>query len=111
MKQDETICLVSLGEVDTDTLSFLQSELEKIFGREVKVAEGLKHPDYAYNPKREQYHSSEILGKMKKEQFNGCDRVLGVGDIDMYVPSKMCDALLQFPERYRHQIQQFLPRM
>ena len=87
MKQDETICIAALGEVDKDILSFLQAELEKVFEKEVKVVEALKHPDYAYNPQRDQYHSSEILEKMKTEKFEGCDRVLGVGDVDMYVPS------------------------
>ncbi len=87
MKQDENICLVAMGKVDKDILSFLQSELQEVFQKEVKIAKGIKHLDYAYNPKREQYHSSEILEKMKKEKFEGCDRVLGVGDVDMYVPS------------------------
>lgn len=87
MKQDETICLAALGEVDKDILSFLQPELEKVFQKEVKIAKSIKHPDYAYNSKREQYHSSEILEKMKEDKFEGCDRVLGVGDVDMYVPS------------------------
>jgi archaemetzincin len=87
MKQNETICLVALGEVDKGILSFLQPELEKVFEKQVKIAEALEHPDYAYNPKRDQYHSSEILEKMKKVKFEGCDRVLGIGDVDMYVPS------------------------
>lgn len=87
MKQDETVCLAALGEADKDILSFLQPELEKVFEKPVRIAEGLEPPDYAYNPKREQYHSSEILEKMKREKLEGCDRVLGVGDVDMYVPS------------------------
>ena len=87
MKQDETICLLALGEVDKEILSYLQSELEKVFEREVKLVDNLEHPDYAYNPKRDQYHSSEILEKMKRKKFEGCNRVLGIGDIDMYVPS------------------------
>jgi len=79
--------LAAVGEVDKDILSSLQSGLEKVFEREVKVADGLKDPDYAYNPKRQQYHSSEILAKIKKEKLRGCDRVLAVADVDMYVPS------------------------
>jgi archaemetzincin len=87
MKQEETICIAAVGEVDKETLSFLQSELERVFKKEVKTAEDLKHPEYAYNPKRDQYHSSEILERMKKEHFKGCDRVLGITDVDLYVPS------------------------
>ncbi len=87
MKQDETICLVVVGKVKKEILYYLQSEIEKVFERKVNVADGLKHPDYAYNPKRQQYHSSKILEKMKEEKFRGCDRVLGVTDVDMYVPS------------------------
>lgn len=87
MKQYETICLAAVGEVDKDILSFLQTELQKVFEKEVKIAEDLEHPNYAYNLERDQYHSSEILEKMKKGKFRGCDRILSVTDVDLYVPS------------------------
>ncbi len=87
MSQDETICLAPIGEVEEDILFFLRSELEKIFEGEVKIAEGLEHPDYAYSPERDQYHSSQILEKMKKANLKGCHRVLGVTNVDLYVPS------------------------
>lgn len=87
MTQGETICLFPVGEVKEAVLVFLQSELEKVFQREVRMAEGLGHPDYAYNPEREQYLSSEIVDRIKKEGSRDCDRILGVADIDLYVPS------------------------
>jgi archaemetzincin len=93
MSQAETICLAPVGEVEEDILFFLRSELEKVFfhesfgEKEVKIAESLEHPDYAYNPEREQYLSSEILEKIKKANLKGCDRVLGIADVDLYVPS------------------------
>lgn len=87
MSQDETTCLAPIGEVEEDILFFLRSELEKIFEGEVKIAESLGHPDYAYSPERDQYHSSEILEKMKKAKLKGCHRVLGVTNVDLYVPS------------------------
>ncbi|MGB2698233.1 MAG: archaemetzincin family Zn-dependent metalloprotease [Candidatus Zixiibacteriota bacterium] len=87
MKSDETICLTAVGEVDKDMLIFLQTELQKVFKKEVKTAMALENPDYAYNPERDQYHSSKILERMKKEKFKDCNRVLGVADVDLYVPS------------------------
>lgn len=87
MKQNDTICLAAVGEVDKEILSYMQSELEKVFEKEVRLVDNLEHPDYAYNPKRDQYHSTEVLEKLKKEKFEGCDRILGIGDVDMYVPS------------------------
>lgn len=87
MTQAETICLLPVGEVKEDVLTFLQSELKRIFQKEVKVAEGVEHPDYAYNPEREQYLSSEIVDRIKKEKSKYRDRILGVVDIDLYVPA------------------------
>jgi archaemetzincin len=87
MTQAETICLLPVGEVNEDVLFFLQSELQKVFQRQVKIAEGLEHPDYAYNPEREQYLSPDIVDRIKKEKSKDCDRILGVVDIDLYVPS------------------------
>ena len=87
MNKDKTICLAAVGEVDKKILLYLQSELENVFEKEVKLVNTMEHPDYAYNPKRDQYHSSKILEKIKQEKFKDCDRILGVGDVDMYVPS------------------------
>ena len=87
MIHGEAICLLPVGEVKEDVLAFLQSELHRIFQKEVKVAQRVEHPDYAYNPEREQYLSSEIVDRMKREKPKGCHRVLGVADIDLYVPS------------------------
>lgn len=87
MIHGEAICLLPVGEVKEDVLFFLQSELEKVFEKEVKIAQSLQHPDYAYNPEREQYLSSEIVERIKKEKSKDCDRILGVTDVDLYVPS------------------------
>jgi archaemetzincin len=41
---------------------------------------------FAYNPERKQYHSSAILGKLSQIGPGGCDRALGIVDVDLYVP-------------------------
>ena len=87
MTQAETICLLPVGEVAQDILSFLQSGLEKIFETDVRVVEGVEHPNYAYNSQREQYLSSDIVNRIKQQKADECDRILGVTDIDLYVPS------------------------
>jgi archaemetzincin len=44
-------------------------------------------PEKAYKPSRHQYHSSNILAKIRDHvEKSGADRILGVTEVDVYVP-------------------------
>ncbi len=81
------IVLVSVGEVDGRILEGLQESIGKIFEKEVYMGRPLYCPDYAYNGRRKQYFSSAILLKLREVERGAGDRVLGVADLDLYVPS------------------------
>ena len=81
------IVVVGVGKVDDRILEGLQESVGKILEKEVSIGQPLKFPDYAYNTRRKQYFSSAILLKLKEVERGIGDRVLGVVDLDLYVPS------------------------
>jgi archaemetzincin len=81
------IVLVPVGKVDGRILEGLQESIGNIFEKEVYMGQPLHSPDYAYNGRRKQYFSSAILLKLGEVERGVGDRVLGVADLDLYVPS------------------------
>ena len=86
-KVDGKIVIVAVGEVDGRILDGLQESVGKILEKEVSMGKPLKSPDYSYNGRRKQYFSSAILLKLREVERGIGDRVLGVVDLDLYVPS------------------------
>ncbi len=80
------IALVPVGDVDGSLLSRLGEALSTEFAASFVVAEPLPNPAYAYNLRREQYLSTSILRRLGELDLPEADRVLGVVDLDLYVP-------------------------
>lgn len=79
------IYLTPIGEVDEKVLKVLKSSLREKFNLEVVIGEALPKPDYAYNRRRRQYHSSPILDNLSKNIPPDTYRVLGITELDLYV--------------------------
>ena len=77
------IRIIPIGEVEPGVLEHIYTALKETFNRECRLGEGLPKPDYAFNPHRGQYSAEEIL---KRLRIDGAERVLGVVDLDLYVP-------------------------
>ncbi len=102
-KRMKKLYLIPIGEVDGKILEGLKSSLRERFHLEVVIGEALPKPDYAYNRRRRQYHSSPILDNLSRlrsstlrsssttatedgSSFGGqAYRVLGVTELDLYV--------------------------
>lgn len=82
----EKICLLAINGVDTTLLEELSTDLEKILEQKVKVSQAQWDLEFAYNPERKQYYSSAILEKLPKTGSEACERILGIVDVDLYVP-------------------------
>lgn len=83
----EKIALRPIGAIDKKLLVHLKEQLGPKFEAEVEVAEPMKVPGNAHNAGRGQYHSTSILDGVR--QFEGAedfDKVLGICDVDLYVP-------------------------
>ena len=85
MRREEKIRLVGIGEVDESLLIQLAGSIEGIFDVSVEIGQLLPEPVYAYVPERKQYHSTRILDEIIR-QGNRKQKVLGVADVDLFVP-------------------------
>ena len=86
LPKQEKICVLAISKLDSTLLEKLSADLEKIFGQQVEVVQSPLNLEFAYNPERKQYYSSAILEKLPKMGSEACERILGIVDVDLYVP-------------------------
>jgi archaemetzincin len=80
------ILLIAVGEVKLKVIETLRYDLNKALKKEVWIAKGMPHPDYAFNRKRSQYLSTAILkAMMGRKELTIYERILGIIDLDLYV--------------------------
>lgn len=79
------LSIVPLGFIPKGTLDFLKNGLAHRFGLDVEVTKEEPIPQYAFNPKRRQYHSTKVLQELKRLRIKD-ERVLSIIDGDLYVP-------------------------
>ena len=81
-------CLIPIGDIDNNILQHTRMELEKRFNVSVEIGRQLEEPAYAYHKHKKQYNSTKILKKIYKLKLTGYDRILGIVDVDLYVPER-----------------------
>ncbi|MHC4138802.1 MAG: archaemetzincin family Zn-dependent metalloprotease [Planctomycetota bacterium] len=81
-------CIIPIGDIDNKILQYTQMELEKRFNVSVDIGRQLDEPAYAYHKHKKQYNSTKILKKIHKLKLTGYDRILGLVDVDLYVPER-----------------------
>jgi archaemetzincin len=80
------IAVVPVGDVDSGAIAALAPALETAFGSRIVVAPGVALVASAYDPRRRQYLSTAILDALAAAKRPGWERLLGVADVDLYVP-------------------------
>lgn len=84
------IAILPIGSVDGSVLEDLRFNLSEVLPQTEAfiLKDSLPLPEEAYDPIRDQYHSSRILLYIEAHhhRFN-VDRILGVAGVDLYVPS------------------------
>ena len=79
--------LVAVGEVDQKVIQILKEDLNKIFGKQIRIGKGMPEPQYAFNKERNQYLSTTILNSlMNGKEYTPFEKILGIVDHDLYVP-------------------------
>ena len=81
-------CIIPIGDIDNNILQYTQMELEKRFNVVVDTGRQLEEPTYAYHKHKKQYNSTKILKKIHNLKLTGYDRILGLVDVDLYVPER-----------------------
>ena len=80
------IYIVPFNKIDVGILKRLAIQIEKRFGYKVKITRELNIPTSSYNPKRNQYLSPVFLSELKRKIPGDAVKVLGIADVDLYVP-------------------------
>lgn len=78
--------LLPIGTIDHALLHNLSPVLEEIFGVTCCTLPLTLDPETAFHGERQQYHSSEILRDMHACLRADSWRLLGVTDVDLYIP-------------------------
>ena len=88
MRANSEVGLVPLGKIlDKSLIDFLAVRLSQIFDREVEVSARFPSPQYAFEERREQYHSTMILSRLRHAFEGVYERILGIVDVDLFAPS------------------------
>lgn len=82
----EGIFIIPIGTVDSDILRDIANALKETFHCEIGLGREIPIPRNAYNNKRRQYHSTTILKDIQSLKPENFVRLLGVIDVDLYVP-------------------------
>jgi archaemetzincin len=80
------ISLVPIGQIDGDRLELLSEELASRLGAACLIQPQREDGEFAYNRARGQYHSTEILKRLWHHPHAESWRILGVTDLDLYIP-------------------------
>ena len=86
IEMEKKICIIPIGSIDKEILYYTQKELAERFNMKIDLGEEQEDPNYAYNKKRRQYHSTRILKRIHDLRLSGYDRILGIADVDLFVP-------------------------
>jgi archaemetzincin len=78
--------LLPVGPVDARLLEWLRQALYEKFRVPAEILSPGLDPAFALHAERQQYHSSEILAAMQRRITGGTWRLLGITQLDLYIP-------------------------
>jgi archaemetzincin len=78
--------LLPIGNVDDGLLKDIRPAMEAAFRVPCQALPARLDPEFAYHGERQQYHSSEILHRMKTFINEDSWRMLGIAAVDLYIP-------------------------
>jgi len=78
--------LLPVGKLDGGLLVELAPELANTFQVPCELLRTPLDPEFAFHGERQQYHSSEIIGRMQSLVTANTWRLLGVTAVDLYIP-------------------------
>jgi archaemetzincin len=78
--------LVRIGDVNDAVLEAMTGSVADHLGMESRGDPEPILPDMAWDPKRRQFSSSILLQQVAARWTPGCERVLGVTEVDLFIP-------------------------
>ena len=84
--QKKPVGVVSLGDVPEIALKVIAAHITGYYKLPVQILPPLGHPDYAFDERRFQYDVGIILKAFESIKFKDHDKVIGVLNLDLFVP-------------------------
>ncbi len=78
--------LLAIGTVSDGLLPFLRDPLQRSLQVRCEIVPACLDPAATFHAERRQYHSSQLLTAMQKFAGPESWRVLGIADVDLYIP-------------------------
>ncbi len=78
--------LVAIGNIPANSLDWAESAAADWFPLPIRRLPSLSIPEGAYDPKRRQYQSVELMKRLSQIAPRDASRVLGVTDVDLSIP-------------------------
>lgn len=78
--------LVCVGAVSTETAAAVGQAVERVLGCRTELFPHPLDPAFAFDAKRNQYWSTPILSHLESLAPRPSDRVLGIADVDLFIP-------------------------
>lgn len=88
MKSRGKIIIVPLGDLDFYQINKLAANLSVVFSSGVDILQGMELPDEAESEERGQYYSTVILAKLELMRQNDTEKILGITEEDLYIPTQ-----------------------
>jgi len=83
---EHSIVISPIGELDASLLSKVNSEVNHIFGYRTETIFLIEDLDFAFDPLRDQYHSTSILDRLSSLAPLHAVKVLAISDVDLFIP-------------------------
>ena len=81
---EHKILISPIGEWDSDLIKLISEKVQRAFGFQTKILQLItdKDMDFAFDPKRDQYHSTKILEKLARAAPPLILKVLAITEVD-----------------------------
>lgn len=83
---EHTIVISPIGDLDALLLSKVRSGIERVFGYSTMMIPLLDDLGFAFEPLRNQYHSTVVLEKLSRLTPRQAIRVIAISDVDLFIP-------------------------
>ena len=80
------IHLVRVGAVSTEMVKAIGHGIGETLGCLIKIHCEVLCPDFAFDARRSQYHSTEILTRLETLYPGLNDPILGIAEVDLFIP-------------------------
>lgn len=80
------LCLIPVGNVPGSALQWIETAAAEWFPLPICRLPAVPIPECAYDTKRKQYQSVEIMKMLAKNAPGDASRVLGITDVDLAIP-------------------------